>query len=116
METNYYMQYKSKTCKCCNRTDKQTHIGKSSCGWTFSFKGYREDYNNPKIISFSDWFNTLKDEDAYIINEYNEIVEKDDFFKLIYEKEKEKNNHAKQHKDGNWLDEQGNSFSGGEFS
>ncbi len=116
MGTNYYMRYKSKTCECCNRTDEEVHIGKSSYGWTFSFRGYRERCNNPIIKSVKDWAEILEDEDTLIVNEYQETVSKDEFWKMIYSKENEKYNHALLYPNGNWIDDLMNSFSGSDFS
>ena len=39
MGTNYYVA--KNLCECCNRYDREYHIGKSSYGWSFSFHGYR---------------------------------------------------------------------------
>ena len=118
MGTNYYMRYKSKTCECCNRTDEEVHIGKSSHGWTFSFKGYANDTDNPRIEDIEDWVFTLSDKDTYIVNEYEDIVDKDEFWTMVHEKalNKDNKNHSELYNSGNWLDKSGHSFNGGEFS
>jgi hypothetical protein len=39
MGTNYYVV--ENACECCNRYDETLHIGKSSCGWAFTFQGVK---------------------------------------------------------------------------
>lgn len=101
MGTNYY--YKSK--EPCQHTNKETsedtcwdcfdtgfemrHIGKSSVGWTFSFKAYPE----LGINSFQDYLEELIDKDIY--NEYGEKIYLIEFYSLI--KSKQENPENKNH-------------------
>lgn len=111
MGTNYYV--KSKACKCCGHKLDQLHIGKSSVGWTFSFKGYKH------LKSWEAWKAFLKDKQ--IVNEYDEPVSLDKLIKLVENKRHEKLNHTiycwKHHPEVKcFLDSEGNSFSEYEFS
>lgn len=40
MGTNYYLH--TDVCKHCKRSADRVHIGKSSSGWPFLFRGYRK--------------------------------------------------------------------------
>ena len=51
MGTNYY--HRTNICPHCNRYDER-HIGKSSVGWHFNFRGYDE------IKTFEDWKKVLR--------------------------------------------------------
>ena len=86
MGTNYY--HRTNICLHCIRYD-ENHIGKSSGGWTL----------------------------------YCDEVSFEDFVKLVESKKDEKNNHTEYCKTAhplqvgmNWIDDEGNSFSEGEFS
>ena len=126
MGCNYYLR--KNECKHCNRYD-DIHIGKSSAGWTFSFRGYKDyDYkdngfDNP-VISWKDWKEILRKEDN-IYDEYNQKISFKEFEKLVESKKEQPNNHVtyceKEYADTDylnhlWLDEEGNSFSDSEFS
>ena len=75
MGTNYYVA--SNLCKCCNRYDKEYHIGKSSMGWAFSFRGYRASL----LVSWGAWKEFLKDKT--IVDEYGSTIDYDDFVNMI---------------------------------
>ncbi len=119
MGTNYYMHQRSKTCKCCQKTDENdiTHIGKMSWGWVFSFRGYAENYSNPVIKTVADWEEALNNPDTFIKNEYDEEVLKSEFWDMVDNSySKDNRNHASLYPDSNWIDPHGYSFSGREFS
>lgn len=119
MGTNYYAHNKKTTCECCGRADDMDilHIGKSSIGWTFSFQGFDEKYHQPKIKSLKDWKIFLSDPDIFIQNEYGDKISNNDFFEVVNSKQNDDNqNHAKLYPEGNWVDEDGYSFTGGIFS
>ncbi len=68
MGTNYYHRYN--ICSECRRYDKR-HIGKSSAGWQFSFKGWKDSEGRPAIKSWQDWKYILKTfKDGQIFDEY----------------------------------------------
>lgn len=75
MGTNYYVA--SNICECCNRYDKEYHIGKSSHGWAFSFHGYK----SQQLVSWVTWKEFLKDKS--IVDEYGTPVDYDSFVKMI---------------------------------
>lgn len=125
MGTNYYLH--QNVCSQCGRSDKQLHIGKSSGGWTFSFRGYRSIYNHPHIRSYKEWLHFLNAEIAngsVIKDEYGDIVTISDFKNLVEAKRNEKYNHTIYCRDSHpehaerdcWLDDEGHSFSDHEFS
>lgn len=124
MGTNYYTV--KNICECCNRYDQFLHIGKSSSGWTFTFQGYKDalsmDYSESiTILSYKDWLEYLAESKAFIKDEYGSDVTLEDFKKLVENKRSAKNNHASYCKihyptSDDWLDEEGNSFSAGDFS
>lgn len=122
MGTNYYtvLNY----CDHCGRGDK-IHIGKSSMGWTFGFRGYTSLYDpdGPGIIikSYQDWITYI----GYkrIENEYGEQFTLNDFMDIVKSKKDSQLNHAIESQKNNWidnkdcwLDEDCNSFSGTYFS
>ena len=124
MGTNYYQR--TDICKCCNRY-KERHIGKSSCGWQFSFQGYMGYEDNPKIQSFKDWIREIKaDIHSKIFDEYGRELSLDEFIKLVEDKKAESHNHYDYCKkeasnrgydiSNDWKDDEGYSFSSHDFS
>ncbi len=110
MGTNYYTRYN--ICESCGRYD-EFHIGKSSAGWTFIFQAQEDEIN---IKSYKEWVKFLSNKGIKIFNEYNRKISLKKFKELIEAKKLEKHNHAKEYPEGHFLDEEGNSFSEGEFS
>jgi len=114
MGTNYY--HRTKICPVCERY-KETHIGKDSGGWTFSFQGA------DKIESWKDWQFTLLDEDDLIVDEYGKKHSVNWFVELVETKKSNKLNfyhycelYYPNNLENQWLDDEGNSFRQGEFS
>lgn len=93
MGTNYYaIQNKV------SLHNRVIHIGKSSVGWKFLFQGYQnatdsDDFmdDDLNINSLEDWKNFLNTDEYIILNEYDERVSYDDFFKMVEEKQSEEN-------------------------
>lgn len=75
MGTNYYV-IKDK-CECCKRSTREYHIGKSSGGWAFSFRGHP--WN--KLTSWQAWKEFLKGQ--AIEDEYGDQVPYDEFVKMV---------------------------------
>lgn len=75
MGTNYYVA--TNHCECCKRYDEEYHIGKSSYGWAFSFRGYRAE----RLVSWQQWKAFLADK--VIMDEYGERVDYGWFVHLI---------------------------------
>jgi len=116
MGTNYYARINC--CEHCDRPEKIIHIGKSSAGWTFSFHATDE------IRSWLEWKEFLDKPNVRIFNECNEEISFEDFEKLVESKKSEPNNHvlycremreSDSYLQTQFLDEEGNSFSEGEF-
>jgi hypothetical protein len=92
MGINYYHQ--SLPCKCCGGIKEKTHIGKSSSGWQFHFRGYRDPLDgNKDILSFDDWIKEFADTTKEIVDEDGKVMSTDDFMTLVIEKKKECLNH-----------------------
>jgi hypothetical protein len=108
MGTNYYAR--EHICKCCGKADKETHIGKASFGWTFSFQATDE------IRSYKEWLLFLQSDDIKIFNEYGEEVSLIQFMEIVECHKSANYNHTKEYPEGSFLDEDGNSFTKGDFS
>mgnify|MGYP003136101827 CR=1 FL=1 len=115
MGTNYYI--KINDCEKCGRYD-DIHLGRSSAGWTFSFQyNGGEYYKNVKEMK--EWLIG-----KVIIDEYGDDVTQEAFWKLVEQKQKNKENkcHAEYckvkypHMADTELIIDGYSFSDGEFS
>ena len=111
MGTNYY--HKTNICPQCGRFD-EAHIGKSSAGWQFSFRGY------PEIRSYKDWIKELK-RNGVIYDEYGRGVTLREFKSMVASKKSFKNHydyckidHPESVRD-QWKDENGFSFQSNEF-
>ena len=75
MGTNYYLQ--TDVCQCCGRPKEILHIGKSSCGWKFSFRVYEN------IKNVADWIRLIEDKDNTIKDYYDEKISSAAFIDLI---------------------------------
>ena len=120
MGTNYYIRHGKKNCECCDsKIDNMLHIGKNSYGWEFSFQGYRE----LKLNSFSDWREFLDNSHEEIVDEYDCVVLREEFFSIVTRSKimENKNHYLECVKDGmsyqdSCLDDEGYSISYTEFS
>ena len=101
MGTNYYVA----------AGKKKIHIGKSSCGWTFSFHAMNQ------IVSYRDWLIHILQNDLKIVDEYNKDISFEEFVHIVESKRDAKHSHAREFSgvDGSYLDPKGNSMSPGEF-
>lgn len=108
MGTNYYLR--KGICKECKHPAEELHIGKSSVGWTFSFRAHDE----PFIHSAKDWKNQMKE--GVIFDEYNEKMSEGAFWDYVEKKKVAPNKHARDYPKDGWIDDEGNSFSNYEFS
>jgi hypothetical protein len=79
MGTNYYVR--ENHCKCCNRYDATYHIGKSSWGWAFGFRGYRAEVAPQPLTSWAEWKTFLVDK--VIVDEYGETIDYREFCMMI---------------------------------
>lgn len=71
----------------------ELHVGKSSCGWKFVFQ-HQEIYNPTtneflKLISYRAWKEFLTTAPIMIIDEYDKEVNKEEFFKIVEQKQSE---------------------------
>jgi hypothetical protein len=123
MGMNYYLV--TSKCQCCNQHEYETdlvHIGKKSLGWQFSFHG--PVYRYPKLRSWEGWKAFLAIHQ--IVDENNKAIAFEDFV-LLVEGSKDGKNHFDEcsvsfvdwenrvGKGIDWKDDDGWSFSSGEF-
>lgn len=82
MGTNYYGRLKKPKRKTYLDYEK-FHIGKSSCGWKFCFQ------TNKHFKSFEEFKKWLNDDNFIIFDEYGRKVDKNEFLKMILDKQNE---------------------------
>jgi uncharacterized Zn-finger protein len=132
MGTNYqFRTKKSETCGHCGHTKEpiEFHIGKSSIGWVFSFRGYRDGSQSPTgkpILSAADWKNAMKQIAGDVIDEYDRPMSQEAFWALVDAKKQPLECSGKRSKplvhaiehpsDRDWLDAEGNTFADCSFS
>lgn len=99
--------------------EKPLHIGKSSLGWTFSFQKTEYYKSYKEILEFYE----KNKKYIRIIDEYHRTIPINEFKELVEHKRTEQNNHYhymhEEYPDddfGDYLDEEGNSFSELDFS
>ena len=112
MGMNYYLR---KKCKCCEQ-EQQVHLGKSSKGWQFTFRGDRAN----GVVDFPSWVervNTLMKSDWKLTDEWEGgTCDWTELLLKIQRKRIEPNNHAKEFpSELDYVDADGNSFSDREF-
>ena len=119
MGTNYYLEPTQTPCPTCGYDpSERIHIGKLSGGWEFSFHG------TDTIRSWKDW-QTVLSGNGVIYDEYGRVVPSAELIKIVDTHKGAGLNHYDycikkypgwgEHGD-EWKDEDGNSFSSGEFS
>lgn len=128
MGTNYYAE--RDVCPHCHRGRDRLHIGKSSAGWTFSFQAYNgtETWDGEDIHSWKRWQELLlATPRVRIFDEYDRHVSIDALQGLVADKASTTElkhadymnqlpPHKRHHPGSDWLDDDGHSFSIGEFS
>jgi len=104
MGMNYHVVKNS--CHCCGRRYVE-HVGKASYKWAFSFQGADE------IRNFEQWIKNVKS--AEFIADENDVVISLEELLAVIEEHRDGKRHAEYYPNGNWLDENGNSFLGLDF-
>lgn len=81
MGTNYTWRHAE--CRCCERYE-ELHIGKSSGGWEFMFRGHRELEGDPtqNIESWADWKQRIRSE-GRVIDEYGTPMPTEEFIQMV---------------------------------
>lgn len=121
MGTNYYLAQKE--CAYCGHKDaRMLHIGKSSQGWQFTFRGYRNAWvswaDEPlNITTFAEWIGFIQREltlkpGRYIADEYGDEHPFCDLLQMIKDK---RDGRTGSDADDTWHDENGNRFVDAEF-
>ncbi len=92
MGTNYYIRSKvPPPCECCKRPYEaaELHIGKSSAGWKFNFRGYDgrdgDDLPHGIICTAKRWREITSQFE--IVDEYNKIVPFGAFWEMVESKQ-----------------------------
>jgi len=80
MSTNYYLR--TQPCEKCGHSEYKKHIGKSSSGWEFCFRGYLDE----SIVSYQGWVKEISCENKEIIDECGNIIKFDAFTQIISRK------------------------------
>ena len=138
MGTNHYARAEAPaalpTCPTCNHTPEQPkalelHIGKSY----ISFQGYREEDGNStpygEIASVKDWAAVLRGERGgpplRVFSEYGDEWAVEEFLAVVYETSREErgrqyrwmvDHYPPERREGDWIDSEGFSFHGGDFT
>lgn len=112
MGMNYYLRKNDE-----DGVGRKVHLGKSSAGWTFTFRG---DTDNG-VVDFDSWVNRVNTlmKEGWVLTDEGEggVWDWTELLLKIQNKRLEPNNHAKQYpSERDWCDEDDNSFSDREFS
>lgn len=89
MGTNYYLY--TKPCQCCGRTDEPLHIGKSSAGWTFLLREYRDADEHSRIrceeiSTLETWQQVWSMPEVEIRDEYGRPISSDEMLSIVTER------------------------------
>lgn len=107
MGTNYYALFN--ICPCCQRPEKEMHIGKRSGGWRFNF------YGDEQIRSWEDWQKALAMPQSLIRNEYGEHVTLSELKEIVDSTRKYETELYFKGEPTEWTDEEGFRFWDREF-
>jgi hypothetical protein len=120
MGTNFYLV---KRCSCGEAiVGDKIHLGKSSAGWSFSFRGYRGPYNPYQVENIQEWKDLIEQNCYELEDENGNKWDIDEFYKISIGKAQKMIDNGKiprYHAKEFWEDSQmidGHSFSFGEFS
>lgn len=124
MGTNYFLIHEK--CDCCGRSER-LHLGKDSAGWTFSFRGYRNEADPVRITTYEDFKAVVEEhlfrKEAHLEDEYGKRVAWAWLLARIAERRGGTNHtdycltkYGPHYDECIWKDEHGNSFREGEFS
>lgn len=126
MGTNYYLR--TDVCQHCKRAEHAIHVGKSSAGWPFLFRGYRRwppDGVPHPITSAKEWEKFIRravEDGAELYDEYGQEQDVAEFWEFVASKKSETAGPAAcigyRHggHDSEWYDEEGYRFCDNEFS
>lgn len=114
MGTNFYWHKEGERCPTCGRhDDEELHIGKSSVGWEFSFRGYPE----LGLTSWAAWKNKLQEDGGKIVSEYGNALSLEEFRKKVEDRQHPSGLRNSVHTDPTgWKDAFGYGFHEREFS
>jgi hypothetical protein len=122
MGTNYYLR--TDVCTHCNRERERIHIGKSSAGWPFLFRGYRRwppDGVPHPLTSAYEWREFIASAltaGGRLIDEYGQDCSEPDLWSLIDGKKGlvPKASYTHGARESEWFDTDGFRFCDNEFS
>lgn len=78
MGTSYYVRPAD---ACPVQCDRWVHLGKSSTGWAFMFRGYRAEPRVEPVTTFRSWLRLL--DLGEIRDEYGTAVSRDELLRII---------------------------------
>ncbi len=80
MGTNF--SWRQPPCTHCGRADSDLHVGKSSGGWSFLFRGYRHDPEDGArapvgvaIVTRAGWRRVFETVPGWLVNEYGDTLD-----------------------------------------
>jgi len=126
MGTNYYLA--TDVCPHCGRAKERIHVGKSSLGWPFLFRGYRAwppDGVPHPITSAGEWRQFMEQAiamGAVLYDEYDERVDPEQFWGMVVSKLAETRGpdacpgYRHGERKSEWFDSEGYRFCDNEFS
>lgn len=126
MGTNYYLH--TDVCEHCKRSENVIHVGKSSAGWPFLFRGYRKwppDGLPHPITSATEWrafIASAIEQKAKLRDEYGKEQDIADFWKFVERKRGEtagpnaSRTYSHGDRESEWYDAEGYRFCDNEFS
>ena len=126
MGTNYYLR--TDVCQHCNRERERIHVGKSSFGWPFLFRGYRAwppDGVPHPITSAQEWRQFIEqavEQGARLTDEYGDPQDIDEFWRVVEVKRTDTRgpdqvtSYRHGERESEWFDSEGYRFCDNEFS
>jgi hypothetical protein len=127
MGTNYYLR--TDVCAHCSRERERIHVGKSSAGWPFLFRGYRKwppDGVPHPITSAKEWRDfiarAIKFDNAKLFDEYGKEQDVEKLWEFAKSKLSETRGpeaspgYRHGDRDSEWIDAEGYRFCDNEFS
>lgn len=122
MGTNYYLRGdQPSACKCCGHTPprEEVHVGKSSWGWKFLFKGNRDPEQGPLVTTEEEWWVEIQrriQAGQQLRDEYGTVITLPELRALIEARRTDQDHLGFTFRDGGWQDAKGNDFLESEFS
>jgi hypothetical protein len=121
MGTNYYIAFVSdagRACPCCKKLSETLHIGKSSMGWDFLFRGYKRPETDYQLDTWEAWKEFILGKETIVYDEYGKVHDKQEIIDFIEARHANQNNlknKVEPDRDAEWVDKEGYVFVDREF-